>query len=401
KESQEEFRKWAHSCESKRAHEAAREMMKHQDGIPVVPDQLDANPWLLNCPNGTIDLTTGVLQRHRRSDLITKLCPVEFHPDATAPLWDEILSRFLPDTGLRDWVDRLFGYALTGEIREHLLAIFYGLGANGKTTILNALYGVMGTDYALKAPPDLLMQKKGQSHPTERASLFGKRLVIAAETGEGERFDESLVKELTGDEAITARRMREDFWSFPPTHKLILATNHKPSVKGSDNGIWRRLKLVEFGVSLEAHEQDTSVPARLREEYPGILARAVKSCLEWQQIGLVDPPKIVEATQDYKEAEDVYGQFIDENCIRDINAECTSSALYASYKEWAKYNGYSVASMKRFSKAMGDKGFHKKKNCQIVFSGIDLQRSGPITPDTESDRISDSSREGLGLLREG
>src|SRR5262249_41276242 len=152
------------------------------------------------------------------------------------------------DSELIEFVWRLVGLALTGDATEHLLVVFHGNGANGKTLIHNVLLALLGDHYSVKCPPDLFLVRKGETHPTERAILHGKRLAICSETPQGRRLNESLVKELTGGEPITTRRMREDFWTFDPTHKLILSTNYKPAITGSDDGIWRRLRLVPFTV---------------------------------------------------------------------------------------------------------------------------------------------------------
>lgn len=385
-EARDAFLKWAMACESKKAHEAALRLAMGEEGVPIVPRQLDADPWLLNVQNGTIDLRTGQLRPHRRSDLISKVCPVDYHADADAPLWDSILRRFLVSDDIISWVDRLLGYVITGVIRQHVLPVWFGTGANGKSTILNTLLDVLGDDYGMKAPPDLLLARGGDNHPTERASLFGKRLVVAIETEDGRRFNESMVKELTGGDRITARRMREDFWSFSPSHKLILATNHRPGVKGGDNGIWRRLKMIDFRVSLRPEEQDTSIPDRLRDEAPGILARCVRNCLIWQNSGFPSVASIEQATAEYREDEDVLKGFIEDCCeVGPEAGRVAAGSLYGSYKGWAEFNGYAVMSAKRFGKSIVDRGFERAHSGGKFYVGIDLKRGGPIIPDDDFD----------------
>src|SRR5262249_47330418 len=180
-------------------------------------------------------------------DYLTKLCPTEYNPEATCPVFLRFLDAlFGSNAELIVFIQRLLGCCLSGDISEQVLPIFWGTGANGKSTLLNAVMEAMGEDFAMKASADMLMTSRGERHPTELAQLFGKRLVVASESSEGRRLNEALIKDLTGGEPIRARRMREDFWEFKPTHKVILVTNHKPEVRGRDAGIWRRLRLVPF-----------------------------------------------------------------------------------------------------------------------------------------------------------
>mgnify|MGYP002526252423 FL=1 len=199
-----------------------------QSDLPLVPDDMDGDGWLLNCLNGTVDLRTGELREHRREDSLTLLCPTRFDPAAKSPRWDKFLQDiFAGDVELIQFVQRFFGYSLTSDVREQVLPIFWGVGANGKSTLLNAFLQVLGSEYSMQAPPDLLMVKRADSHPTERADLFRKRFVSAIKTENGCRLAESLIKQLTGGERIRARRMRQDFWEFDPSHKMVLCTNHK------------------------------------------------------------------------------------------------------------------------------------------------------------------------------
>jgi putative DNA primase/helicase len=285
--------------------------------IAINVDELDTDPWLFNVNNGTIDLRTAELREHRREDYITKLAPVTFDTNAPCPQWEEFLRRiFNGNEELIGYVQRLVGYCLTGSTEEHVLPILLGTGANGKSTFLETIMGMMGRDYAMKAPPGLLMAKRGESHPTERADLFGKRLVACVETGENRRLAEALVKELTGGDRIRARRMREDFWEFAPTHHLRIASNYKPVIRGTDYGIWRRIKLIPFEVVIPEAEQDKKLPTKLSYELSGILSWCVQGCLDWQQHGLRHPACVDRATSGYRNEMDAVSQFIDEHCER-------------------------------------------------------------------------------------
>ena len=229
-----------HAQESERAPRigAMMDLARSEGKTAVLPKDLDSDPWLLNCRNGTLDLTTGNLMPHDPQQLITKLCAVEYHPDADCPLWTSTIDQiFMGRAALIEYIRRLFGYCLTGSVIEQILAIFYGVGANGKSTIIDLFLDLMGEDYAIKVPTDLLMVKRGQAHPTEQADLHGKRFIACVETEHGRRMAESLVKEITGGDKIRARRMREDYWQFHATHKIVLACNHKPVVRGTDHAI--------------------------------------------------------------------------------------------------------------------------------------------------------------------
>jgi putative DNA primase/helicase len=325
--------------------------------VPVTPDELDAEPWLLNCENGTIDLRTGGIREHRREELITKLAPVEYRSDAEAPTWRAVLERVLPDPEIRAFFKRLCGYALTGDTSEHILPMLYGTGANGKSTVLNALLDTLG-DYGTQAAPDLLITKKN-SHPTELADLFGMRFVASIEVEDGRRLAESLVKQLTGGDRIKARKMRQDFWEFAPTHKVLMAVNHKPTVRGTDNAIWRRISLIPFTETIPPEEQDKKLPEKLRDERPGILAWAVEGCLEWQREGLQAPEEVRKATGEYRAEMDVLGGFLKECCKQGPNENEAAGDLYEAYKLWCQDGGERAETQRRFGTQLKERGFER------------------------------------------
>jgi P4 family phage/plasmid primase-like protien len=295
---------------------------------------LDKCPWLLNVANGTIDLRTGKLRGHRRKDFITKLAPVTFDPDADCPRWRAFLDTiFAGNEELIGYVQRLAGYCLTGVTEEHILPFLNGTGANGKTTLVEALLKLLGPDYAMKAAPDLLMARRGESHPTDRADLWGKRFVACVETEEGRRMAEALTKELTGGDKIRARRMREDFWEFTPTHHVWLAGNHKPAITGTDHGIWRRIKLIPFDVVIPDADQDKRLPAKLARELPGILNWAIAGCLAWRRDGMQEPAIVRAATEGYAEEQDEVQQFLDDFCEQGADFMTSAGALYRAFQE--------------------------------------------------------------------
>jgi putative DNA primase/helicase len=331
--------------------------------VPVKQEDLDAGEHLLNVLNGTIDLRTGELREHRREDLITKLAPVEYDQGAAAPMWASTLERVLPSDELRRFFKKLCGYALTGDVSEHVLPVLYGTGANGKSTILNALLAAVG-DYGMQAVPDLLVAKKG-SHPTEVADLFGMRFVASIEVEDGRRLAESLVKQLTGGDKVRARRMRENFWQFDPTHKVFMAVNHKPEVRGTDTAIWRRLRLIPFTETIPPAEQDKKLPQKLEAELPGILAWAVEGCLEWRREGLQAPDEVRRATGQYRSEMDVIGAFLQDECEIGKGFRVPSTALYSRYEQWCEDGGERAETRRKFNARLKERG------------GFEARRSGP------------------------
>lgn len=368
-----EICKWAHDSQRASALRAMISLARSQQPIPIAVDSLDAEPWLLNCENGTIDLATGQLREHRQEDCLTKRCPVEYpHEPGDEPLlWLEFLDRiFAGNSALIGFVQRLMGLSLVGKTYEHILPIFWGLGANGKTTLLETWAGILGGDYAMSAPPGLMTLKKFDGHPTELASLHGKRLVSVEETPDGGRLSENSVKMLTGGSAIEARRMREDFWRFEPSHTFVIATNHRPIIKGTDNGIWRRVQLVPFTVTIPANERDAHLKEKLQREFSAILRWAVDGCLAWQRSGLQEPADVSEATEEYRSTSDVLGSFIESCCLIGPQYRVQSSLLYGYYKQWCEVNGEFVETQTKFSTRLKDRGFKSVRGHVIWWHGI-------------------------------
>lgn len=350
---------------------------------PIRVDDLDANPMLLNCPNGTLHLRTGELRPHRREDTITKISPTNFKPDAGSFHFDRFLEGLFPDQSTIDFMQRFFGYCLTGDVSEQILAVFYGIGSNGKSTLLNAIQHTLGTDFSAAAPPSLLMEKKTETHPTELAGLFGKRLVIAQETNAGARLAEATVKSLTGGDVISARRMREDFWQFSPTHKLVLVTNHKPRVKGTDHAIWRRLVLVPFarkfwnpdkGETGPAElRQNKALPAKLKLEAEGCLTWMVQGCLSWQRTGLQIPESVRAATEVYRNESDTLGRFVAECCLTMPSVKVKFSCLFDELEKWCNEGGDNLPTRTFAGQWLKDNGYQDKHSGARWYLGIALK----------------------------
>lgn len=352
---------WARRVEARDRLSALVDLARSDESIPVLPAQLDADPWLLNCLNGTLDLRTGQLLPHQREHLLTKLAPVAYDPGATCPTWLAFLDVILRgDVDLIGFLQRFVGYAITGVIREHVLVVCYGTGSNGKSTFLETVGEMMG-DYAWQAPPDLLMLKSLEAHPTDVAGLFGVRFASCIETASGRRLDEARMKMLTGGDRVTARRMREDFWTFRPTHKLALGTNHKPVVATTDHGTWRRQKLVPFTVTIAAEQQDKRLPEKLRAELPGILRWALEGCLAWQRDGLSDASAIREATEAWRDESDALGAFLAACCELGPRATVPAKELYARYLAWCEANGDEPVRKQVFGQRLAERGFDSRK----------------------------------------
>lgn len=372
----ENFIKSVLKSESKERLTAMIALAASESGIPVLPSELDNDPWLLNVKNGTIDLRTGELRPHKREDMLTKIAPIVYDPGAECPRWKQFLSEIMDgNQNLVNFLQRAAGLSLTGDTSEHVLFILYGTGRNGKSTFLNTLLEALG-DYGMTAAPDLLMAKQGDRHPTELADLFGKRMVVSMETGEGRRLAEALIKQLTGGDRIKARRMREDFWEFDPTHKLWLATNHKPRVRGTDVAIWSRLKLIPFNVSFAGRE-DKRLKEVLLTELPGILAWAVQGCLAWQQEGLGVPDEVAAATEMYKQEQDVLAAFLSDCCIINPLAKAAAKDLYQAYGSWCEETGEKPISQKSFGLQLAEHGFNNQKSThgRVFWFGIGLRDS--------------------------
>ena len=347
------------------------DMLKSQ--VPTHPDELDTQPMLLNCGNGTIDLETGKLEKHRQQDLITKITNTNYDPDAKCSRWIKFLDEiFNSNQNLIKFMQRAVGYALTSEIREHVLLVLHGTGRNGKSTLLETMIDILG-DYAKPSAPDLLMQKRNDTHPTEIAELKGMRLVACVETEEGHRLKEGLVKRLTGGDTQKGRFIHQDWFEFRQTHKLFLAVNRKPDIRGTDEGIWSRIRLIPFDVEIDDNKQDPKLMQKLIKEAPGILAWAVQGCLDWQKEGLGNPQEVRQASTDWREDADVIGRFIEDRCIIKESATAPGGLLYSEYKLWCDSQGERPNSNKIFAEKLREKGYEKDQTRKgAIWKGIGL-----------------------------
>ena len=321
----------------------------------------DADPWLLNTPGGVVDLKTGRQRPHDRADRMTKITTAT--PGGDCPIWRQFLDEVTGgDKELQAYLQRMAGYTLTGSTQEHALFFLYGTGANGKSVFVNTLATILG-DYAANAPMDTFMETRTDRHPTDMAGLRGARFVAAIETEQGRRWAESKIKNLTGGDKISARFMRQDFFEFFPQFKLFVAGNHKPAIRNIDEAMKRRLHLIPFTITVPPERRDKLLQQKLLAERDGILAWAVQGCLDWQRLGRLDPPQPVkDATDEYFEAEDALGRWLDERCVREGNAKSLTAELFTDWKQWAESAGEFIGSQKRFADLLLTRGLEKWRN---------------------------------------
>jgi putative DNA primase/helicase len=371
---------WARRCEKAATIESALQLLERR--LIIGPTEADTDHFLLAVGNGVLDLRTGQLRPARRGDFITKGTGIAFDPAATCPVFERTLARiFRKHTGLISFMRRVAGYLLTGSTIEQCIFVFNGNGANGKSTLVNVLEELLG-DYAKQAAPDLLLSKAGDRHPTEIADLRGARLVSAMETGEGRRLAESLVKQMSGGDKLKGRYMHRDFFEFVPSFKLVMATNHRPGIRGTDHGIWRRIRLIPFVETIGDDEKDPTLGQKLRAEMPGILAWAVRGCLEWQKEGLKPPEIVTTETNNYRQSEDVLARFIEERCEIAPGKSCPATPLFQAWNKWCDENGEYAGTQTAFGKKITERGYERTRSGGVVYLGIAVK---PEPPETKSE----------------
>ncbi len=348
---------WFATSQNQGKVEAVAKGLEHR--LIVRMAELDRDPWSLNVANGTVDLRTGELRPHDREDLFTQLVDVDFDLAARAPTWSAFLSGAMRGSlGLTTYLQRLIGYTLTGLTTEHILVFHYGnTGSNGKSTFLATVRALLG-EYACSAPRSLLFIPKNgaEPHPTELARLYGKRLAICAEVPEHAELAEAKIKDITGGDVVSVRRMKEDFWDLTPSHTLHCAGNHKPVIRGVDGGIWRRIKLVPWTVTIPAAKQDKALGQKLLAELPGILAWAVHGCLEWQRNGLVEPEEVTLAGEAFRTESDPLGSFFASRCVFEADARESGKAIRSAYETWCSDLGHHAIGARDLWRRFREKG---------------------------------------------
>lgn len=356
-------------------------LARNEPGIPVGESDLDSDPWLFNVLNGTIDLRTGSLHEHRRDDLITKIAPIDYAPEASCPLW----LKFLVDVtngndDLAAYLQRAVGYTLTGDVSEQVLFMLYGTGANGKSTFLEALRAVFG-DYAEVTDFNTLMVTNRTGPRNDLAKLQGARFVTATESDEGKRMAEPVVKQITGKDQISARPLYKEFTNFVPQFKFWLGMNHRPAIQGTDSGIWRRIHLIPFEVCIEDEKRDRHLLEKLKMEAPGILAWAIQGLAKYRRVGLGQPEVVRAATTDYRLDQDVLGRFIEARCLVAPTTSIGGRVLYDGFRKWCAENVEEPWNERRFSQSMAERKFQKTRGGPtrgVVWFGIQLDTGRPV-----------------------
>jgi putative DNA primase/helicase len=332
--------------------------------LTVSANELDQNPWLLNCANGTLDLRTAKLRAHDSKDLITKLAPVVYDPGATSPLWERVIDHALPNEDVRMFFQKLVGYTLTGITGEDIFALIHGPTRTSKGTVQEAIATMLG-DYAITCELDFLTERNRAGGPRpELTRLHGARMVSIYETSRHMKLSASLVKTLAGSDPVTARALYKAPITFKPAAKIWVATNHRPNVPSDDDALWQRIREIPFDVTIPEGERDPAVRSRLREPEHGaaILAWAVQGCLLWQAEGLAQPDAVREAGRAYRAQMDPIARFVDECCILGPQLWTATAALREEYEEWCREQGETPISGDPFTPKLRELGCEPHKN---------------------------------------
>lgn len=343
----------------------------------------DKNPLLFNCLNGTYDLERNIFLEFNPSDLITKTSYVNYDPHAQCPRWNQFLQEvFLEDQELIKYMQRVIGYSMTSSTREHCMFILYGHGRNGKNIFTEAVSGVLG-DYASNCPSSMFVQKQNPGIPNDVARLKGARFVSASETNQNVNMDEELIKQLTGNKIITARFLNKEYFDFEATFKIFLATNHKPNIRGTDTGIWSRINMIPFRLTVTPDKEDKLLSQKLLSEYSGIFNWMIEGYNEWQKIGLKPPEVVKEATQLYRDEEDDIGQFIKNECVIEKSGFIPLNEFRERFKT---INGYYKGS-KVLSEYMLRSGYKFNGENRAYHNGKQTRGYHGIRWITEMDRV--------------
>ncbi len=354
-----------------------------QSEMAVHPDDLDRDPWLLNVMNGVLDLKTGELMPHDPALLMTKIAAVTYDRQADCPVFKQYLQTvFAGDKDIISYVQRVVGYCLTGDTREHCLFIMHGAGRNGKSTLLNVLSWLLG-EYHVKAEAKTLLAQKHEGVRNDIAALKGARVVTASEIGEGMVLNESLVKELTGGDIIRARFLYQEAFEFLPQFKIFLATNKRPEIRGVDEGIWSRIRLIPFNVTIPEASRDPLLADKLRAELPGILNWALAGLRVWQEGGLHPPQAVRGATEQYRQEMNVVAQFLSECTFENAGGSVEASVLYECWREWQHDENQHYLTQRQFGTRMTEMGYKREKkrdskgSSKTFYMGLSLNEKMP------------------------
>ena len=371
--------KWSIKSRSSASLKNMLHLAQCEGNIPVKAESFDADIWTLNTPTGMVDLRTGDISSHDPDKLCTKITHAGVDSSMATPNFDHFMDKtFGGDESLKRYVMQALGFSLTGSVREHVFFFCYGTGANGKGTLLNLVMEIMG-DYAAATPEGLLMARQGDKHLAELVMLKGLRMAVGAETQEDRRLNEARMKNLTGGDPITADPKGGAYITFKPTHSLWLLGNHKPRIKGVDNGVWRRTRLIPFDNIVPDNEQDKDLNKKLWSERDGILAKLVEAAADWYANGFVKCEAVERATNAYRNEEDAFGQFIDNMCVTGPTEACAKVALREAYLEWVRRSGVRELTERSMNERIKRLGYKEiRRGTQRYWSGLNVQGSSEI-----------------------
>jgi len=366
--------RWALKSETKNMLKSMLELAKPD--LAILPEEFDKDPYLFNVKNGTYNLRDDEFIEHNPEHLLTMMANVEYNPNKDCPNWIDFLNTiFNYNLELIEFIQKALGYSLTGDVGEDCFFILYGTGANGKSTFLNVIQQILG-DYAIQARADTFMGRDREYIPNDIARLNKKRFVAVTELPEGKRLNENLLKSLTGRDTISARFLRQEFFDFRPTFKLWFATNHKPLVFENTHAFWRRVKLIPFEVTIKEEDRIPHYEDLLLEEREGILNWILQGVSKWKEKGLGTTEKISSSTKEYREQNDILGDFIEERCLEDVNYSTTFKELYNEYKEWAEENNENVMTKNSLGRRLEERGYKaiKLPGGQRAWKGLKIKK---------------------------
>jgi len=360
--------KWAKRSQQSERIRAMLFLAESEAQIAANADDFDRDPMLLACNNCVLDLRTGFPKEADRMDLISASIPVDFDSDANAPHWVDFLDQIMDgDAEMVEFMRRAVGYSLTGRVDEQCMFFLYGHGRNGKSTFVSTVSELFGEFHRRTSAETIMMRRGGAGIPNDLAALRTARMVSVSEVCDGHRLDESKIKDMTGGDIMTARFLHGEFFDFKPQFKLWLAGNHKPRIAGTDEGIWRRIRLIPFAVTIPESQVDPSLPGKMKEELPGILNWALQGCLDWQCGGCKPPALVTQATAEFRSACDTIGQWIEECGVEGSRFEATAKSLMASYEAWAAASGERPMSARRLGEALAERGYERGRNGKGIF----------------------------------
>jgi len=362
-----EIEKYGMLSESVRRRESFVKAAQWVKEYNIKSEDLDSDPWLMNLGNGTINLLTREFTEHKQENMITKIANVNYDPKADCPSWKQFIREIMGfKAELINFVQTAAGWSLTGDISEQTMFILFGTGANGKSTFLNTIMYLLG-DYAISTPTETFMKKNNEQNTNDIARLRGTRFVTTTEAEHGRRLSEPLIKKITGNDQMTARFLYGEFFNFTPTFKIWMATNHKPVIKGTDHGIWRRIKLIPFTVRIEESRQDKELESKLQKEASGILNWLLDGAQRWRKERLLAPDVVLNATDEYRGEMDVIGNFLKERCFIEHDKTIRIRELYKAYSDWCDDNNEHAVSERFFSMRLKDMGYDQYRTAEARF----------------------------------